>query len=458
MIMKKLIFGLIATFLIMGGLQAQDVKKIKKEASKALSAYRLDNTNKEKMTTAVESVKQLMGMDIPADEAADAYIVAGDVYNELVNQIMTSKQLGLNTAEDLPTVKYVELKAYDSYKKALAASEKKYQVKAAVKGIRNAQNFLQQAGIDAYTSQDYGGAYNAFKSMIESHELLTQNEAESGLSDEANLKNAKYLTGLAAYNSNQIKIATDLFTELYNNGSEEPAVYEYLYKINAEDDLEGAYKYLEEGREKFPEEVSILFAEINHYLKLGQSDKLIDKIKLAIAAEPDNISLYNVLGNTYDNLHQDAAKNGDEAKADEYFGLAVDQFAQAYGKDKDNATAVYSIGQLYYNKAALKTQELQKYASDYSKEGMKKYEEARDAVFEQFDKALPFFQKSEALNPNDTNTLIALKEIYAKKDDLETSNLFKERLETLQGGGKIDAPHFKSGSVDIDSIISGIKK
>ena len=75
--------------------------------------------------------------------------------------------------------------------------------------------------------------------------------------------------------------------------------------------------------------------------------------------------------------------------------------------------------------------ELQKLDADYSKEGIRKYDAKKAEVFAQFDNALPYFQKAEALNPNDRNTLIALREIYAKKDDLVISNEFKKRLENI---------------------------
>ena len=56
-----------------------------------------------------------------------------------------------------------------------------------------------------------------------------------------------------------------------------------------------------------------------------------------------------------------------------------------------------------------------------------------DGLFEQ---ALPYFQKAETRDGNDMNTLIALKEIYARLNDLEKSNGYKARIEALQGGGE----------------------
>jgi hypothetical protein len=59
-----------------------------------------------------------------------------------------------------------------------------------------------------------------------------------------------------------------------------------------------------------------------------------------------------------------------------------------------------------------------------------------------FKTALPYFKIAEKLNPNDTNTLIALKEIFARDNDFEKSGEFKKRLETVQGGGKNESSYF----------------
>jgi hypothetical protein len=63
-------------------------------------------------------------------------------------------------------------------------------------------------------------------------------------------------------------------------------------------------------------------------------------------------------------------------------------------------------------------------------------------MISEFDKALPYFKKAESINSNDQNTLIALKEIFAKKNDMKMSGEFKSRLETVQGGGKNAKSYF----------------
>ena len=221
------------------------------------------------------------------------------------------------------------------------------------------------------------------------------------------------------------------YTKLYNNNYLTAEVYEGLYKIKSVEKDATAIKTLEEGRAKFPDDTNLLFAEINYYLEKNQLNVLTDRLKKAIQKEPSNTSLYVTTGNVYDNLLQQAIEKGETDKAKEYEAEAINYYSQGLQKDDKNFDAIYSMGTLYYNKAAVLSKELQKLDADYSKEGIRKYDAKKAEVFAQFDNALPYFQKAEALNPNDRNTLIALREIYAKKDDLVISNEFKKRLENI---------------------------
>jgi tetratricopeptide (TPR) repeat protein len=70
-------------------------------------------------------------------------------------------------------------------------------------------------------------------------------------------------------------------------------------------------------------------------------------------------------------------------------------------------------------------------ANDYSKEGTAKYDKAKEDSDEMFEKALPYFQKSEKINGKDMNTLIALKEIFARKNQFDKAEEYKAKIEAL---------------------------
>lgn len=442
--MKKLILGIFALVLFAAAVQAQDAK----EAKKAFNAFNLDQGNKDKLKEAVEAIN-----GTPSGEDAEDpsfYLLKGDIYSAVAQQIAVVKQTGLGTEDELPQVDMLALKAFEAYKMGMevnnkAKKPKKYHTKSAIKGIQDVQGHLYNMGIYAYEAQSYEEAYKHFSAGLEAHKILKDNGEASSMDDETALMDQKYIAGLAALNGNMVDKAAPFFEELYKASYDKAAIYEALYTLKSKGDdadMDAAYQYLKAGREKYPEETSLLFAEINHFLKINKLDELIGKLETAIEKEPENLTLYITMGSVYDNLYQREFKAGNLEKADEYFDKALDYYNQTLAKDSKDFDAQYSIGALYYNRAANMTAELNELANDFSKEGMKKYEAKKVEIFAEFDKALPFFQKAESLNPNSVNTLIALKEIYARKDDLETSTIFKDRLDKVQGGGSNDAPYF----------------
>lgn len=441
--MKKTLAALVAFSLSFHLASAQDdPAKLAKSAGKALTSYNIDPANNgaklEEARTKIEEA--LKSPEIQA--TASAWLTKGDVYNTMLQNDL-SKQL---VNKDAPlTGDNNALEAFTAYKSAINAADiKKYQKGDALKGIGEVQGSLINIGVNKYESGDYAKAYKSFNAALESHELLKTGEKKSLLDDAAQYDNQVYITGLAAMLANDTENATKHYMTLYKKGTDKPDVYSGLYKAKlAMKDTSGADVFLKEGRKKFPEDAALLFDEINAYLVKGKLDELTTSLKAAIAKEPNNVALYVTLGNVYDNLYQreNAAKN--EVKGKEYADQALNYYQQAVKVDPKNVDAHYAMGALYYNKAALLTQELNAMPEDFSAAGMKKYNEAKGKIDKLFDEALPHFKKAESLDPNDTNTLIALSEIFARKDDADMMKEFKGRLEVVKGGGKNPASYYK---------------
>ena len=436
--MKKLLFGLIALAFTINLNAQDDGKKAFKEAKKLYGQFNLDQMNKRSaLGEAITAIDQAVkGTETAA--SADTWLMQGDIYNAVATQIITIRSTNFGDESELPKVDDPALTAMNAYRKALELADKKYHSKDAVKGLQTVQGNLSNFGIYKFDEKNYKGAYDAFAGVLECHDLLKKEGKESSLDDEENMKYQHYLAGLAALSAEDMANAKTHFTMLYEKNYDKPAIYEALYKIYSEDDPEGAYKYLEKGRELYADDTSLLFAEINHFLKLQQLEKLIEKLKMAIEKEPGNLSVYSTLGNVYDQLYQKEYQKDpiDQAKADEYFNSALKYYNDALAKQPQNFDATYSVGALYYNRAAIFAKQMNDEADN------KKYEALRKQLLEQFDQALPYFQKAEQINANDQNTLIALKEIYAKKDDFEMSGEFKKRLEKVQGGEKNSSSYF----------------
>ncbi|MCW5520452.1 hypothetical protein J1N09_11415 [Aureitalea sp. L0-47] len=444
--MKIKISSILILAILSFSVKAQSGKEHIQSAKKAFTIYKIDNSNAAKFVEATDNIDAAINDSETTNEAA-VWLLRGDIYNEIANQKVIIRQLGFGDASKLPKRQYPALTALEAYVKAKKLAQKKYETKEAVNGIRTVQNNISTTGVMAFEDGDYQGAYLLLSSVLEAHTLLKNAGADSALDTEDEYNNQVFISGLAALNARMNSEAKMHLEELYRKKYEKPSIYEALYSIASADqntDINDAYKYIEEGRKLFPDDVSLLFAEINHFLKTNQLDELVAKLKSAIEKEPENVSLYVTLGNVYDGLYQQEAQGGDPDMQNLYFSNALDYYKQGIAKDPENAMATYSIGALYFNKAAMESKVLMVLADDFSSEGVKKYEKKEAEIMALFDKAMPYFQRAEHLNPNDISTLMALKEIYARKEDFAKMKIFNDRLQVVQQGGTNSTPYFSN--------------
>jgi hypothetical protein len=221
-----------------------------------------------------------------------------------------------------------------------------------------------------------------------------------------------------------------VYKQLVDEGIAEPGVYEALINIYKDEDPALSEQYLKAAREKYPDDTALLYAEINYLLAKGELVSLITKLEKAAELDPGNVSIFVTLGQIYDKLYQDQVAT-DPVAAEENFNKAMSYYQQALTKDAKSFDAIYSIGALWYNKAAAYSIELNALSNDYTPAGTRKYDAKKAQMDDAFIKALPFFQQAEELNPKDINTLIALKEIYARQDKLDLVEEYKKKLEAL---------------------------
>jgi tetratricopeptide (TPR) repeat protein len=161
------------------------------------------------------------------------------------------------------------------------------------------------------------------------------------------------------------------------------------------------------GRERYPDELSLLLEQAQIYLELGKKEELLASLMLAIEADPTNANLFFLIGKTYDDMDS-------LVEAEEYYTKA--------GELKpDFFEAFYNIGAIYVNNAA----EFQALANDLPLDETVKYDEYSAKANENLEKAVPFLEKSLEIRPDDQPTILALKEAYARlkmNDKLEDLN------------------------------------
>lgn len=440
--MRKLIFSMLVLLLSVTSVIAQTGEEALKGAKKAFDSYSL-NQDATKLTEAVDMINKVME-DPALQSNSKALVEAGDIYSAAINTYVIARSTGIGEATFLvesPSVKAA--KAYmDAYTNADPKKGKK-EKKAALVGLEKIQGNLSNEGIYAIQDKNYANSLGAFETSVMVHEFLGNNEGTSVLTEEK-LMDEVYYGGLSALLLDEYATAEPMFVKLYDAKYPDAAVYDGLYKIyDKKGDKEKAFEVLQEGRKAFPDENSLLFTEINYYLAEKQLDVLTGKLDEAIAKEPDNVSLYATLGQVYEQLYTSNKKEGNDAAAAEYFTKAQGKYEEGLAIEPDAARLIYALGAMIYNRGAAMSQQLVELDSDFSKEGQKKYAALKEEVDAEFNKALPYFQKAEMSDPNDLNTLIALKEMYARNSEYEVSGEFKARIEKVQSGEKNEKSYFK---------------
>lgn len=443
--MRKVLFGFFVFSLMALTLNAQeDPAKAYKEATRALSAYNLDQTNnkaklleaKEKIDIAITGEEQKMDAKVWNSRA--------EIFNALVTSEVNLLYIDQSHVLPAESESYAA-EALKSARKGLELADKSFLKKAALTAMTETGRNFSIIGNQRLTANDYAGAYKPMKFFLDVDQELRANGEAPLMENPEDVAGQKFVTSFCALQAGDMDVAKSLLEALYQAGHNEPLVYSMYFDILVKEDKEEeAMKVMEAGKAKFPGNTELLISEINFFLHENRLDELVGKLKMAIEKEPNNLSLYTTLGSVYDQLFQRELNAGNEEVSTKYFDEALKYFNQVLEKDPESADALYSIGALYYNKAAAISQEMKALEDDISKEGLKKYNAKKAEMYTFFDKALPLFEKVESMNPNDQNSLIALKEIFAKKDDIELSNEFKRRLEVISGGGTNAESYFKN--------------
>lgn len=426
--MRKLVLPFLIAFTFIVSSDAQDVKKLMKEAKKEIGKYSSNATsNKANLDKAMSLLDQAFALP-DAASSTEALTMKGDVYNEIADAAIKAQLL---KPDFKSPVENATTLAADAYMDALKYTAKKGDTKDALKGLAGLEVALYNSGITEYQAQKLEESFLSFNKAIAIGKALNANGEKSRLDEPANNDEILYFAAIAGYQSGQKEEMLPLAEEMVKNGTDKSFAYQVLYEMYAETNPEKAEKYLIEGRTKFPDDSGLLFAEINNALKLGKLDELTGKLKSAIEKEPENITIYTTLGSVYEQLAAKSIEAKDNEKAEQYFADALSWYNSALQKSPESFEANYSTGAMYYNKAAKMASAVNEYANDYSAAGTKKYNEAKDKMIKAFDVALPYFIKAEGIKANDQNTLIALKEIYARTNKLEKSGEYKVKLENL---------------------------
>lgn len=178
----------------------------------------------------------------------------------------------------------------------------------------------------------------------------------------------------AALGKNDNPLTLDYIEKLIKLDFKDPKIYSAKAKVLIDQkDTAGALAALSTGRAKFPADIDLMNMELDIFLKQGKTDILIEKLNVAIEADPENKIYYFARATTYEKI-----QNWDAAEKD---------YKKALEIDPEYYDASYNMGVLYVNKAKPMIDKLQK---TYKKEEQQKIEVEINNVYKI---AITFFEK-----------------------------------------------------------------
>ncbi len=346
-------------------------------AYNALNDGKLDEA-KEAIDAAIEHQK--------TSEKPKTWFYRGKIYLSIhISQIPVYKDLDTNALD----------KSYEAFQKAIELE--------AEEGKRN--TYYQQSMLPL---SDCGVCYfiegrdyyldSRYERALERLEKAVQVKSIVGETDTLSL----FVAAASAEALGQYEKAVNYFEKVESMNLEEPAIYRSLFNIyyNVQKNEEKAVEYLTKGREKFPEDINIIKSEISFFLQTNRIKEAKKNIELAIEKEPNNHILYFAQGTIYDTLGQ--------------YDKAVESYQKSLEIQPDYFESIFNLGATHYNRAIEIINEIKDLPPDDQTYAPRKAE--ADGLLE---KAAPYFEKALEIHKKDYNSLIALKEIYARTNNME---------------------------------------
>ena len=305
------------------------------------------------------------------------WLYAGEIYYNIAAQPGVA---------DLLSEPDAAMKSYEALKKA-----KELDVKGTYKDeisvyLANLTNQFYVKGGTAFKNSDFAEAIEDFKIAYDIAEM-------NGKMDTV----AAFNVGMAGVYGDDPASAAEYLKKCVDANFDDPRVYIYYNRaVKKLGDTVRSMEIIQAGRERFPEELTLLLEEAQLYLEKGETEKLQASLLKAVEQDPNNANLFFLLGKTYDD-------EGNTEEAEKYYMKAAEvnpEFFEAY----------YNMGAIYVNKAAA----IQSEANDLPLDQIDKYNELTEKANESLAKAVPFLEKSLEINPEDGPTIAALKEAYAR--------------------------------------------
>ncbi len=244
------------------------------------------------------------------------------------------------------------------------------------------------AGSEMYNVKDWDGAYKAWDYYCQ---MAARTDDPRWVKADTVVAEVRYYQGIAAWQMTDTIDAVRLFSIARHSGYNHKEVYDYtLVCLSDLGNEEEVVKLAWEAFLKFgtsdPQYIRIL---INSYLSREDFSGANDLLDDALDANPNDDELLNLKGLVI------------ESKESIY--EAFPYYQRCIELNDSNASGLFNVGRYFYNKAMETRQNSRLYGKKLA-----------DLVNPIYREALPYLEKSYAINPNNQELVNALRDIYYK--------------------------------------------
>ena len=297
--------------------------------------------------------------------------------------------------------------AYDSYQKAIELDKEISDTYIVPMSpmiglyIIGQQHFNE--GVIFFNEKKFSDALYAFEKSAKINEIF-------GIKDTL----ATYYAANSAVLAKQNNKAKKYYSKLISLDYRSPEIYSQLANIyRDESDTLKALKTITLGRKRFPDDFSIFITETNIYISTGQIQKAQENLTLAVKKDSTNKVIYYNIGANYDFMHN------------------IEQAEKAYLKaislDSVYFAAIYNLGAMLYNNGV----ELIKQA-DTIPPGNNNYDKILAEGNNYFNKAKPYLERANEIQPNDIETLTSLRSIYTRLKMMDKLKEINQKLTNIK--------------------------
>jgi len=286
--------------------------------------------------------------------------------------------------------------AYESYETAI-------QIDAKVRNRVNLQlNDLYIAavthGSEAFEKKDFNKALEMFELSLKIESApIFKNIIDTSM---------MYNCGLAALNAKNYDKAIEYFQKAAQYGYNGGVTYSLLRSAYIEKgDSVNALKTLQEGFEKYPNDLNMIVDLVNYYITAQKVEYALKYLNIAKEKEPNNPSFYFAEGTLYEKLND--------------FEKAEAAYRKATEIDPNSFNAWYNLGVLYYNKA------VKIFDAATNEKDDVKYNQLLEQGNEVLKQCIPFLEQAHKIDPKEETCAKTLRGLYFRlqmKDKLDAIN------------------------------------